>query len=136
MSIGDAIAFKKQHPGAVYVAGATELAVAFDELLEVDATDKFHDHEVLATDVAEVVGLDDVGVDQIGDEAGFTDEILLKLFEGGVFFANEFHRDDFSEIARAELDRFVNDAHPALCDFTSHLVMEFVEDVLDGGHGH
>jgi hypothetical protein len=90
----------------------------------------------LATDVAEVVGLDDVGVDQIGDEAGFTDEILLKLFEGGVFFADEFHRDDFSEIARAELDRFVNDAHPALCDFTSHLVMEFVEDVLDGGHGH
>jgi xanthine dehydrogenase molybdopterin binding subunit/xanthine dehydrogenase small subunit len=26
-TIGDAIAFKKQHPGAVYVAGATELAV-------------------------------------------------------------------------------------------------------------
>ena len=48
--------------------------LAVEKLLEVHAGDELHHHEVLPADLAEVVGLDDVGMDQVGHEAGLADE--------------------------------------------------------------
>jgi hypothetical protein len=46
----------------------------------------------------EVVGLDDVGVDQVGDEPGFADEILLEFRDGRVLLANEFDGDHLAKL--------------------------------------
>ena len=46
------------------------------ELLQIHAADQFHADETDAVGFAEMVGLDDVRVDQVGDELGLADEIL------------------------------------------------------------
>jgi hypothetical protein len=40
-----------------------ELAVTLDELLQVNSPHKFHHHKILPANLAEMVGLNDVGVD-------------------------------------------------------------------------
>jgi len=40
-------------------------------MLKVHAAHKFHHHEILSANLAEMVGLDDVGMDQIGHQPGF-----------------------------------------------------------------
>ena len=112
-----------------------KLAVAFDELLQIHAPHKLHHHEILAAHLSQVVSLNDVGVDQVGDESGFADEIVLELFDCRVFFPDQFDGDDFAEISRAELHRFVNQAHSAFRDLSGHLIVEFAEDVFDCCHG-
>ena len=46
------------------------------ELLQVDAADQLHGDEIHAVGFAQVVGLNDVGVDQVGHQLGFADEVL------------------------------------------------------------
>jgi len=50
-------------------------------------------------------------MDQVRNEAGFTDEIFLKRLQGRVFLANQFDGNAFPEIARAALHGFINDSH-------------------------
>ena len=83
--------------------------------------------------LAQMIGLDDVGVDQVGDELGFADEILDEQFLVGVILADDFDGDALDEIARAVLLGFVDDAHAALKNLADDLVAKFV---LDGEERH
>lgn len=111
-----------------------QLAVLVDEDLEVHAADKFHHHEILPADLAEMVGLDDVGMDQVRDQPGLADEVLLELLDRREFLADQLDGHDFLEIANAELHRLVDHAHAALRELVQHLVVNLVEEVFDGRH--
>jgi hypothetical protein len=113
---------------------AADGAVALEELLQVHTRDVFHHHEVLPADLAEVVGLDDVGVDEVGHEPGLADEVLLELLDRRVLLADQFDRDDLLEISGAALVGHVDDTHAALRELLDHLIVDFVEDVFDRGH--
>ena len=82
-----------------------------------------------------MVGLDDVGVDEVRDEARLPDEVVLELLDRGVLLADELHRDDLPEVARSQLHGLVHDPHAALRQLAGHLVVQFIEDVLEGCHG-
>ena len=103
------------------------------KLLEVHAADQFHGDEVNAAGFAQVIGLDDVGVDQIGDELGFADEVFDELLLVGVILADDLDGDAFDEIARAVLLGFIDDAHAAFENFADDLVAKFV---LNGEQRH
>jgi hypothetical protein len=105
-----------------------------DELLEVHASHELHHHEILAAHLSEMVGLDDVGVDEIGHEPRFTDEVPLKLLNRRIFLANQLYGDDLSEAPCAELFRLVNDAHATIGHLANHFIMNFAENVFDGRH--
>ena len=109
--------------------------MALDKLLQVHAFDEFHHHEILAADLAEVIGLDNVGMDQVGNESCLTNEVALELCDRRIFLPDNFYRDDLPEIAGSKLHGLVDEAHAALRDLAGHLVVEFVEDVLKFSHG-
>ena len=105
-----------------------------EELLEVHAADKLHHHEVLAADLAQVIGLNDVGMDQVGDQFRFADEIFDEGFLVGVALADDFDGDALDEVARAVLFGFVNDAHAAFKDFSNNLVAELTLNREQAAH--
>jgi hypothetical protein len=92
------------------------------ELFEVDAANQFHRDVIDPVRFAEMIRLDNVGVDQVGDEFSLADEILDELFLVRVVLADDFDRQPFHEAARAMLLRFVNDPHAALVDLADDLV--------------
>ena len=73
------------------------------ELFEIDAADEFHGDEEHAADFAEMVSLDDVGVDEVGDELGLADEVLDELLVARVVLADDLDGDALDEVARAVL---------------------------------
>ena len=108
-----------RHPGddeggQVHGHLAAELAVPLKELLDVVAADELHHHEVLAADLAQVVGLDDVRVDQVRHEPGLADEVLLELGDRGILLADQLHGYGLPELAGPQLVGLVHDPHPAL----------------------
>src|ERR1700690_547036 len=107
-----------------------KLAVPVEELLDVVAPDILHHHEVLAVHLPQVVGLDDVGVDQVRDEAGLPDEVLLEFRYRRVLAADELHGDRLLELAGPVLVRLVHDAHPALRYRADHLVGDPADDLF------
>ena len=58
------------------------------ELFQVHAADQFHGDEIDAVGFAQMIGLDNVGVDQVGDQLGFADEVLDELLLVGVVLAD------------------------------------------------
>src|SRR2546426_685780 len=80
-----------------------------------------------------MVGLNNVGVDQVGNEFGFPDKIIDELLLVCVILPNYFDGDAFDEAARAQLLGFVHHTHSAFKNFANDLVMKFV---LDGKQGH
>jgi hypothetical protein len=72
-----------------------------------------------------MVGLDDVGVDQIRDELGFTDEIIDEHFLVRIALTDDLDGDPLDEIAGAVLFGLVNDTHAAL----EYLADDFVAEV-------
>ena len=103
------------------------------KLFEVDPANELHRDEKDAARFAEVISLNDVGVDEVGDELGFADKIFDELFLVGVVLADDFDGDAFDEVARSMLFGFVNDAHSAFENFADNVVAEFV---LDGEERH
>jgi len=103
------------------------------KLLEVNAPDQFHRDEVNAAGLAEMISLNDVGVDQVGDELGFADEVLDELFLVGVVLADDFDGDTLDEIAGAVLLGLIDDAHAAFENFADDVVPKLV---LDGEQRH
>ena len=75
-----------------------------------------------------MVGLDDVGVDQIGDELGLADEVLDEHLLAGEVGADDLDRHALDEIARAVLFRLIDDAHAALKNFADDFVAELALD--------
>ena len=103
---------------------AVLLVQMLGELLEIHAADEFHRDEVNSLGFAQVVGLDDVRVNEVGHELGFADKILDELLLVGVALADDFDRHALDEVARPVLFGFVNDPHPALEDLPDDLVAE------------
>jgi hypothetical protein len=75
-----------------------------------------------------MIRLDDVRVNQIGDELGFADEILDEHLLGRETRPNDFDGDPFDEFLRAVLLGLIDDAHAALKDFAGDFVVKFVLD--------
>src|SRR5262249_4312111 len=103
------------------------------ELFEIHAADQLHRDKKHPIRFAEMIGLDDVGMDQIGDEFGFSDEIFDESLLVGIVLPNHFDGDALDEIPGAELFRLVNDAHPALKNLSYNFVSEVT---LDGKKSH
>jgi hypothetical protein len=89
--------------------------------------------EADAVGLAEMVGLDDVRVDQVGDQLGLADEILDEHLLAGEIRADDLDGHALDEVARAVLLGFIHDAHAALKNFADDFVAEFV---LDGEERH
>ena len=94
------------------------------ELLQVHPVDQFHADEIKPARLAQVVGLDDVGVDQVRHQLGFADEILDELFLVGVILADDLHGHALDEIARAVLFGLIDDAHAAFENLADDFVAE------------
>jgi hypothetical protein len=60
------------------------------ELFEVHAADELHGDEEHAAAGAEVIGLNDVGVDEVGDQFGLADEVLDEHLLAGVVWRMTF----------------------------------------------
>ena len=69
-----------------------------------------------------MIGLDDVRVNQIGNQFCFSDKIGDELLIVSVALANDLDRDPFDKVARAMLLGLVNDAHAAFKDFADNVV--------------
>ena len=73
------------------------------ELLQIHAANQFHADETNAVGLAEMIGLDDVRVDQVGDELGLADEVLDEHLLAGEIRADDFDGHALDEFARAVL---------------------------------
>ena len=103
------------------------------ELLQIHAANQFHGDETNAVGFAEMIGLDDVRVDQIGDELGLADEILDEHLLARVMGADDLDGDALGEIARAVLLGFIDNPHAALKDFADDFVLKLA---LNGEERH
>jgi hypothetical protein len=103
------------------------------ELLQIAAPNQLHANEVNIIGLAQMVGLDNVRMDQIGDELGLADKILDEHFLAGEIGANDLDGDAFYEIARAMLLGLVDHAHAAFKNFARDVVPEIA---LDGKESH
>ena len=103
------------------------------ELFQVHPADQLHRDEVNSIRLAQVIGLDNVGVDQIRDELGLADEVFDEHLLAGEIGPDDLDGHALDEIARAALLGFIHDAHAALKDFADDFVAEFV---LDGEERH
>ena len=104
--------------------GAALFRHLLGELLQVDAVDQFHADEIKPARLAQMVGLDDVGVDQVGHQLGLADEILDELLLAGVVLADDLHGHALDKIARAVLLGLVDHAHAAFENLADNLVAE------------
>src|SRR5215212_9929661 len=102
-----------------------------EELLEVNPSNKFHDHEILSADLPEVIGLNDVRVDQVRHQTSFADEVVLELLNRGVFLANQLYRDHLTKVSRSQLLCLVHHSHPTVGNLSRHLIMQLIENVFD-----
>src|SRR5205814_1329507 len=91
------------------------------ELFEIHAPDQFHGDVIDAFGFAEVIGLDNIGVNEIGDQLGLADKIIDELFVIRVALADNLDGEALDEVARAVLLGFVNDAHAAFKDLADNL---------------
>jgi hypothetical protein len=80
-----------------------------------------------------MVGLDDVRVDQIGDELGLADEILDEHLLARVMGADDLDGDALDEITRTVLLGFIDNPHAALKDFADDFVVKLA---LNGEERH
>src|SRR5688572_17887883 len=76
------------------------------ELFEVHPANQFHRDEVDSACFAKVIGLNDVGMDEVGDEFCFADEIFDEDLLIGEILANDLDRNTLGETARAFLLTF------------------------------
>lgn len=104
------------------------VAQLMGELFEVDAPDQFHGDEEHAIGFTEVIGLNDVGVDEVRYQFGLADEVFDESFLAGVVGAHHLDGDALDEVARAPLLGFIHDAHAALENLPDDIVTKFVLD--------
>ncbi len=75
-----------------------------------------------------MISLDDVRVDQVGDELGLADEILDEHLLAREIGTNDLDGHALDEVARAVLLGFIDDAHAALKNFADDFVAKFALD--------
>ena len=85
---------------------------------------------------AEIGGLNDAGVNEVGHQPSLSDNGVLKLLDRRVFFSDQPDREDFGRISSPELPCCVGQARFAFDDLAGHLVAEFGEDVFNRAHDY
>jgi hypothetical protein len=115
-----------------------QLDVAVHELLNVDAVHELHRDVVLVADAAQLVDLDDVLVDQVGDELGLADEHVDEVPVARELLADGLDRDGFFEPFGAEQVGLVDGAHAAVGDLAGEPELVGVFEFVRLGHvlGH
>ena len=96
------------------------------KLLEIHSANQLHRNEINPVGFAQMIRLDDVGVDQVRDQFGFADEVVDELLLVGVILADDFDGDALDEFARAMLLGFIDNAHAAFKNFSHDVVAKFV----------
>ncbi len=104
------------------------------ELFEVCAPDQFHRDEENLAGGTEMIGLDDVGVNQVGHQFGFADKVFDERLLVGVTLANDLDGDAFDEVARAVLLGLIDDTHAALKNLSNDLVAELALNREQAAH--
>src|SRR5437016_5878512 len=117
--------FPRQHPPLI--------GQLLRKLLEVYTADQLHRDKINSARFSQMIGLDDIGVNQVRNEFGFANKVINELLLVCIILANHFDGNAFDEATRAQLLGFVHHAHPALKDLANDLVMKLV---LDGKQGH
>src|SRR5687768_4748683 len=105
------------------------------KLFEVHTANQFHGDEVNAARFAEMISLNDVGVDEVGDQFRFADKVFDEDLLVGEILANDLDRDALGETASAFLLTFVNNAHPAFAEFAKDFIVKVALDGEQPGHG-
>ena len=103
-----------------------EAAVSRDDLGERRAVDQFHHDEVRIVLVADVEGVDDVGMRELCGRFGLLVEAANELVVGGVLFAQHFDRD---APAQQDIGAAVDRRHAAFAELAVEPVA-IVEDAL------
>src|SRR5678816_2691117 len=96
------------------------------ELLQVHPTDELHGDEENAAGFSKMIGLNDVGVNEIGDKLCFPNEVIDELPLVGVILPDDLDGDAFEEIVGAELLSLIDNTHSALKDLAYDLVAKFI----------
>jgi hypothetical protein len=65
-----------------------------------------------------VIGLNDVGVDQVSHQLGFPDKVVSEFLDGGLFFTDKLDRYHFAKTSDSTLHRFVNHPHSTFGNLT------------------
>jgi hypothetical protein len=113
---------------------APQQLVPRQELLQVHPVHILHHHEILAGNGAQVVGLDDVGVDEVGHQARFPHKVRLELGHGRETLLDDLDGDELAKVPHAGLVGLVDNAHPALGDLADQPVSYAVHDVALDSH--
>ena len=96
------------------------------KLLQVHAPDQFHRNEEAPGVLTQMIGLNDVGMDQVGDQLGFANKVLNKLRLRGKILANDLDRDALEKLLGSRLLSLVNNSHPALKYFADDVIPDLV----------
>ncbi len=104
------------------------------ELFEVHAPNQLHGDVIDPFGLTEVIRLDDVGVDEIGHELGFADEIIDELFLVRITLADDFDRQALDEVARPVLLGLIDDAHAAFINLAHDVISQIAVNAEQGTH--
>src|SRR5262249_24956828 len=98
------------------------------KLFKIDAANQLHRNEEHASDFSQMIGLDDVGMNEIGDQFCFADEVINKGVLVGVILADHLDGNTLHEVAGAVLFGFIDHAHAAFEYLAYDLVPKFIFD--------
>src|SRR5207244_5174730 len=98
------------------------------DLFKVHPAEQFHRDEINVVCLPQMVGLNDIRMNEVGDELGLADKIVDELLLVGVALANDLDVYAFYEIARTVLLGFVYDSHAAFINFADNVISELAMD--------
>src|SRR5262249_46893977 len=98
------------------------------KLLKIHSPNEFHGDKRHAVRLAQLVGLDDVGVNQVRHQLRLANEVLNEHLLAGEVWTDNFDGDAFDKITRPQLLGLVHNSHTTLKNFADDVVAEFVLD--------
>jgi len=98
------------------------------KLFEIDPSNQLHRDEEHASNFSEVVGLYNVGVNEVGDQFCLTNEVINEGVLVGVILADHLDGNTLHEVTGAVLFGLIDHAHAAFEYLAYDLVPEFIFD--------
>ena len=90
----------------------------------------FHSHEILLSNLSQVIGLHNIGVDEVSHQFCLANKIVTKFLNRRVFFADQFDCHNFPEPTNSSLGCLVDQSHSTLRNFTGQFVVNFIKNML------
>ena len=90
----------------------------------------FHGHEILFTNLTQMICLNNICMNQVCNKLSLPDEIITKFIDCGVLFSNQFDSHYFTKSTNSPLNCFVNHTHTTLSNLSGQLVVNFVKNVF------